>query len=292
MDTEVKYQGIVATAEQIAFVKELIASDPNQSRRRLSKRLCEAWGWVQPNGQLRDMVCRGFLLQLHRAGYIELPAKKHHPPNPLARRSKPAPISVDESPMEGSVAELGRLDIVQVRGTPAEKMFNSLIEEYHYLGYCHPVGEALKYIVVKKGRPIACFTFCSAPRHIGCRDRYIGWNQQQRKKNLHLIAYNQRFLIMPWVGIPNLASHLLGRIAREVSEEWQKLYNHGISLLTTFVDTERFCGGCYRASNWEYLGKTTGRGKNDQTNTQNRSIKAVWAYPLSKDFRRRLCGGE
>ena len=292
MDTEVKYQGIVATSEQIAYINELVAQEPQLSRWRLSKRLCEAWGWVQPNGQLRDMVCRGFLLKLDRAGYIKLPAKKHYPPNPLsAKRQRPASVAVDQSPVEATLKEVGRLDVVQVRGTPAEKLFNGLIEQHHYLGYCHPVGESLKYVVVNHGRPIACFAFASVPRHIACRDRFIGWNAEQRKKNLHLIASNHRFLILPWVRVRYLASHLLGRIATQLSEDWQKLYKHPIYLLTTFIDTERFQGSSYRAANWIYLGETTGRGKNDQTHKKNRSIKAVWVYPLAKDFRSRLCGG-
>ena len=138
-------------------------------------------------------------------------------------------------------------------------------------------------------RPIACFTWSSAPRHIGCRDRYIGWNKKQRERNLQLMAYNSRYLILPWVSSKSLASHLLGKMVKQISEDWQEIYHHPVYFLETFVDTERFKGTCYRAANWVYLGKTTGRGKNDQTNKANRSIKAVWGYGLVKDFRERLC---
>lgn len=294
MDGTISYRGRVVTEEDIGFIKELISVHRHVSRRGLSKKLCEAWNWVQPNGQLRDMVCRGLMLELHRGGHISLPEKKFTPNNPLAaHRSKPSWIEVDRSPLGCSVKTLGAVEIRQVRATPQEKLYNSLIEHHHYLGYCHPVGEQLKYVVyAHQGsveRPIACFAFSSAPRHIGCRDRFIGWNPEQRTNNLHLLAYNTRFLILPWVQVRYLASHLLSRMAKQVAHDWQDSYGHRIYLLTTFVDTERFTGSCYRAANWIYLGETTGRGKNDQTNKVNRSIKAVFGYPLGKDFRERLC---
>jgi hypothetical protein len=179
----------------------------------------------------------------------------------------------------------------QVRRTPSEKLFNSLIEQYHYLGYCHPVGEQLKYIVYFEQRPVACLAWSSAPRHIGCRDRFIGWPADARMRHIHLMAYNSRFLILPWLHVRFLASHLLGAMAKLISPHWQALYDHPIYYLETFIDKERFAGTCYKAANWLYLGDTTGRGKNDQTNKVNRSIKAVWGYPLCKDFRRRLNGG-
>jgi hypothetical protein len=199
---------------------------------------------------------------------------------------------VDRSPIDGSLKALGEVEIHPVRGTSREPLYNSLIEHHHYLRFCHPVGEQLKYVVLARQRPIACFAFSSAPRHIGCRDRFIGWNQEQRTRNLHLLAYNTRFLILPWVQIRFLASHLLARMAKRIAADWQDSYGHSLYLLTTFIDTERFTGSCYRAANWIYLGQTTGRGKNDQTNKVNRSIKAVFGYPLRKDFRARLCSGE
>lgn len=290
MDVLLRYRGKEITDEDIAFINRLIAAHPHDSRRALSKRLCEAWNWVQPNGRLRDMVCRSMMLQLHRVGLIGLPEKQHSPPNPLgAKRAKPAHVAVDQTPITGSVKSVGAFEIRRVRGTDEEKLYNGLIEQYHYLGYCHPVGEQLKYVVFADERPVACLAFSSAPRHIGCRDRFIGWSAEQRKGNILLVAYNTRFLILPWVRVSNLASHLLARTAKRVIEDWQTVYGHPIYLLTTFVDTERFAGTCYQAANWIYLGMTTGRGKNDQSGKANRSIKAVWAYPTVKDFRSRLC---
>lgn len=288
---QIKYQGRVATSEEIEFIRSLIADNPDESRRSLSKKLCEAWNWVQPNGRLRDMMCRGFMLQLHRAGLITLPEKKFTPNNPLSGgRKKPERVEVDQSPITGSVKELRPLEVRQVRWTDQEVLYAGLIEQHHYLGYCHPIGEHLKYVVFAHDRPVACFAFSSAPRHIGCRDRFIGWDQEQRKKNLHLMAYNTRFLLLPWVQVRFLASHLLGRMARVAAADWQRIYNHPIYFLETFVDTSRFVGSAYLAANWIFLGQTTGRGKNDQTNKPNRSIKAVWGYPLCADFRACLCG--
>ena len=288
---QIKYQGRAATSEEIEFIRSLIADNPDESRRSLSKKLCKAWNWVQPNGRLRDMLCRGFMLQLHRAGLITLPEKKFTPNNPLSGgRKKPELVEVDQSPITGSVKELRPLKVRQVRWTEQEVLYAGLIEQHHYLGYCHPIGEHLKYVVFAHDRPVACFAFSSAPRHIGCRDRFIGWDQEQRKKHLHLMAYNTRFLLLPWVQVRFLASHLLGRMARVAEEDWQRIYNHPIYFLETFIDTSRFVGSAYRAANWIFLGQTTGRGKNDQTNKPNRSIKAVWGYPLCADFRACLCG--
>jgi hypothetical protein len=266
----------------------LIAQHPGLSRRRLSQKLCEAWQWKQANGALRDMMCRGLLLLLHRAGEIELPPVRYIPPNPLAKREPPAPMLIDITPIRGSLSQLQPLDIQPVRRTPEEALFNSLMEQYHYLGYEQPVGEHLKYVVWAQGRPIACLAWSSAPRHLGSRDRFIGWSAEARRRNLRFLAYNTRFLILPWVEVPHLASHLLARVAKQLSQDWERLYHHPIYFVETFVDPERFRGTCYRAANWILLGRTTGRGKDDQTNRVNRSIKQVLGYALTPHFRELL----
>jgi len=285
------YRGRTVTEKDIVFINGLIAENPGDSRRLLSKKLCRAWNWIQPNGRLRDMVCRSLMLELHRAGHIRLPDKKCFPPNPLAQRKKPAPVDVDQRPLKTRLSDIRPLTFRQVRRSPDEKLFNSLIEQFHYLGYTHPVGEQLKYMVYAKGRPIACLAWSSAPRHIGVRDRFIGWSAELRKKHLHLIACNTRFVIFSWIQVPHLASHLLGRMVRILPGDWDRIYSHGLYYLETFVDTTRFAGTCYKAANWRRLGVTTGRGKNDQTNRPNRPVKAVWGYPLTRDFRSVLCGG-
>ncbi len=289
MKAVLTYRGKNVTQQDVASIRQLIAQNPEDSRRVLSQRLCQVWGWRQPNGALRDMVCRGLMLMLHRAGYIELPARRKNPLNPLVHRRKPAPVFVDSHPLRGPLSSILPLEIRQVRRTALEKLCDSLIEQYHYLGYCQPVGEHLKYLVFAHQRPVACMIYSSAPRHIGCRDRFISWPAAVRRQNIHLIAYQSRFLILPWVQVSYLASHLLGRMSKVLPTDWRRLYQHPVYFQETFVDLERFKGTCYKAANWLYLGKTTGRGKNDHTNRPNRSIKAVWGYPLCRDFRARLC---
>jgi hypothetical protein len=284
---ELKYRGRVFTAEDILYIRTLIDVHPGVSRRRLSQKLCEAWQWKQPNGALRDMVCRGLLLLLDRAGQIELPAVKFVPANPLVRRACPAPVQIDTRPLEGRIDQIP-LQFAQVRRTPEERLFNSLLEQYHYLKYQQPVGEHAKYLVWAQARPIACLAWSSAPRHLGSRDRYIGWSVEARRSNIRFIAYNTRFLILPWVRIENLASHILGRMAVRISGDWQQMYGHPIYFLETFVDPERFRGTCHRAANWVLLGKTTGRGKQSNSYVPNRSIKQILGYPLTKRFRELL----
>jgi hypothetical protein len=288
MQTNICYRHRVVTDSDVAFIRQLVAEHPESSRRDLSKKLCVAWNWVQANGALRDMVCRGLMLKLHREALIELPPVRREMRNPLARRSAPALVSVEAAALQASLAEIRPLEFRQVRRTPQEALFNSLIEHHHYLGYTQPVGEHLKYLVFARGRPIACMAFSSAPRHLGSRDRFIGWDKQARLKNIGLLAYNTRFLILPWVTVPHLASHILGRMARVLSADWQRLYGHPIYFVETFIDPARFRGTCYRAANWIYLGQTTGRGKDAPTHKPNRPIKQVLGYPLVKDFRQRL----
>ena len=285
MESILTYRGKTITTEHAVFIQNLIDQNPNDSRRALSRKLCRAWDWTQANGALCDMVCRGLMLALHRAEHIKLPAKKISPNNPLAKRRAPEKVTIHQWPIEKKLSAIKPLEFKQVRRSPAEKLFNSLLSEHHYLGYTHPVGEQLKYIVYAQGQPVACLAWSSAPRHIGCRDRFIGWNQTLRRANLHLMAYNSRFLLLPWVRVTHLASHILGQMSRILSKDWQAVYNHPIYYLETFVDKDRFAGTCYKAANWICLGDTTGRGKDDKTHQPNRSIKAVWGYPLNKKFK-------
>ena len=285
MDVQLTHRGRAITDADVVFIRDLIAAHPEASRRALSKKLCEAWNWVQPNGALRDMVCRGLMLALHRAGHIALPPQRFIPRNPLVRRVRPTPATVDTTPLCSALDAVRPLTFHQVRRTSREPLFNSLLEQYHDLGYTQPVGEHLKYLVTAQDRPIACLAWSSAPRHLGCRDRFIGWSSEARRKNIRFIAYNLRFLILPWVEVRHLASHLLGRMARVLARDWEQVYGHPIHFLETFVDPQQYRGTCYRAANWIFLGRTTGRGKDDQTNKPNRPIKDVLGYPLCRRFR-------
>lgn len=291
MDEGIRYRGRVFTERQIEDIRELIFRNPDKSRFFLSKELCRLWDWVQPNGTPKDMVCRSFLLKLHAEGHITLPPRKRVPTWLARRKKRSVRIEIDDSPCEVPLPVLLPFRILMVRRTPFEKLYRGLIDRYHYLGYTQPVGEHLEYIAFSGGRPFACIGWSSAPRHIGSRDRYLGWTKEERSANLHKIAINTRFLIVPWVRVPHLASHLLGQMARRISADWERVYSHPIVWLETFVDPERgFTGVCYKAANWAYLGLTTGRGKNDNSGKANRSLKYVFGYPLVKDFRESLYG--
>lgn len=292
MEAVLRYRGRAITHTDVEFIRALIAQRRDESRLRLSKSLCEAWNWRQENGQLRDMVARGLMLALHRRGHIELPPVRFTPPNPCgARRSAraaPQPVEVDRTPLCVSLRGLGPLSFCQVRRTPQEALFNWLLASEHYLGYTRPVGEHLKFMVYAGTRAVALFAWSSAARHLGPRDRYLGWLPQVRQQNLRFLAYNTRYLIPGWVQVPHLASHLLSRMTRMLSSEWEKVYGHPVYFAETFVDTTRHRGTCYRAANWTVLGRTQGRGKDDLTHKPNRTLKDVLGLPLVKDFRERL----
>jgi hypothetical protein len=282
------YRGRPITVTEVAFVRELIAARPPLSRRALSFAVCAAWQWTQPNGQPCDAVCRGLLLALHRAGHLVLPPPRWRTAKPWRPRTSAPPVTVDTTPLVASLHELRPLEIRQVRRSPDEGLFNGLLAQYHYLGYQQPVGAHLKYLVEAGGRPVACVAWGSPPRHLGPRDRYIGWPAEARRCNLRCLAYNTRFLIAPWVAVPHLASHILGRMTTRVPADWQRLFGHPIYFFETFIDPARFRGTCYRAANWRVLGRTTGRGHNARTMRPTRPVKEVLGYPLVPDFRARL----
>lgn len=288
MDALLTYRGRRITPADVTFVRALLAAQPHLSRRALSFAVCAAWQWRQPNGEPCDGICRGLLLGLHRAGHLVLPPPRWRTAKPWRPRTSAPPVLVDTSPLTASLRELCPLEICQVRRSADEGLFNGLLAQYHYLGYQQPVGAHLKYLVWGARRPLACVAWASAPRHLGPRDRFIGWSADARRRNLRFLAYNSRFLILPWVAVPHLASHVLGRMAALVPADWQRRYGHPIYFLETFIDPARFRGTCYRAANWRVLGCTTGRGHNAPTLRPTRPVKEVLGYPLVPDFRARL----
>ena len=291
MTETLTYRGRAITAADITFIRALIAAHSDLSRRALSFRVCGVWQWTQPNGTACDAICRGLLLWLHRAGHIELPPPQWTTGKLWRPRTSAPPVLIDTTPIETTLPAVGALTFHQVRRTPDEGLFNSLLAQYHYLGYQQPVGEHLKFLVVAGDRPVACLAWGSAPGVLGPRDRFIGWSAAARRRHIRLLAYNARFLILPWVRVPHLASHVLGRMAGLLAREWQRTYGHPIYWLETFVDPARFRGTCYRAANWIVLGRTTGRGHRARSKRQTRPIKEVLGYPLTPHFRERLTDG-
>ena len=290
MEPDLRYRGRAITATDVRSIRDLIAAAPGASRRALSFAVCAAWQWTQPNGTPCDAICRGLLLWLHRAGHIQLPTPQWVTQRPWRPRTSAPPVLIDQTPLQTTLRGLGPLAFHQVRRSADEPLFNSLLAQHHYLGYQQPVGEHLKYLVVAADRPVACVAWSSAPRHLGPRDRFIGWSAEARRRNIRGVAYNTRFLILPWVVVPHLASHVLGRMAAIVAQDWPRIYGHPLYFLETFIDPDRFRGTCYRAANWIVLGRTTGRGKNAPSKRPTRSIKEVLGYPLLPQFRERLRG--
>ena len=287
-DICLSFRGREIRAVDLAFLRQLIADHPGLSRRALSVRVCQAWNWTQPNGQLRDQVCRSLMLRLHREGHLELPAARSQPLNNAIRHRQVRSVSaVETTPIEGTLRALPPLEIRLARRAEGEDLFAQLLRDHHYLGYSRPVGEHLKYLVLAGPRPVACLGWGSAPLKLGLRDRLVGAPQEAYRHHLPLIAYNTRYLILPWVRVPHLASHLLGRVARRIARDWQELYGHPVVLLESFVDTERFAGTCYQAANWRCVGRSEGRGTKSKTGART-SIKELWVYPLARDFRAKL----
>lgn len=287
-DICLSFRGREIRAADLAFLRQLIADHPGLSRRALSVRVCQAWNWTQPNGQLRDQVCRSLMLRLHREGHLELPAPRSQPLNNAIRHRQVRSVSaVETTPIEGTLRSLPPLEIRLARRAEGEDLFAQLLRDHHYLGYSRPVGEHLKYLVLAGPRPVACLGWGSAPLKLGLRDRLVGAPQEAYRHHLQLIAYNTRYLILPWVRVPHLASHLLGRVARRIARDWQELYGHPVVLLESFVDTERFAGTCYQAANWRRVGRSEGRGTKSKTGART-SIKELWVYPLARDFRAKL----
>lgn len=287
-DICLSFRGREIRAADLAFLRQLIADHPGLSRRALSVRVCQAWNWTQPNGQLRDQVCRSLMLRLHREGHLELPAPRSQPLNNAIRHRQVRSVSaVETTPIEGTLRSLPPLEIRLARRAEGEDLFAQLLRDHHYLGYSRPVGEHLKYLVLAGPRPVACLGWGSAPLKLGLRDRLVGAPQEAYRHHLPLIAYNTRYLILPWVRVPHLASHLLGRVARRIARDWQDLYGHPVVLLESFVDTERFAGTCYQAANWRRVGRSEGRGTKSKTGART-SIKELWVYPLARDFRAKL----
>ena len=288
-DVLLSFRGREVRARDVAFLRELITQNPTLSRRALSAKVCEAWNWVQPNGQPRDMICRSLMLHLHRAGHIQLPAPRFVAINNAIRHRRVRAFeNLDTSPLECAFGQLGKVEIQQVRRREGEDLFNYLVKEYHYLGYSRPVGEHLKYLIRAGKRPIACMAWSSAPLQLNLRDTYIGAPKEAYRHNLHLIAYNSRYVILPWVRVLQLASHLLARVARRLSADWLECYHHPIHLLESFVDVERFKGTCYRAANWRCLGRSRGLGTKSKPDAPKTSVKELWVYPLTERLKEKL----
>lgn len=290
MKAEQVIQGRRLGPEDIGLVRHWLATEPYWNRSRLSRELCERWNWRNGAGRLKDMACRTLLLKLERRGQIRLPTRQR--PSPNARRNRLAiEVPCDRTPVECALGALQPVRIEPLGGShPDMALFRSLLQRHHYLGLRNCVGENLKYLARDRaGHPVGCLLFGAAAWKARARDEWIGWTVAQRERGLPHLANNTRFLVLPWVRVPHLASHLLGAVTRRLDADWRAKYGHGIEALETFVDRERFRGTCYRAAGWLHVGATTGRSRNDRKQTLSVPVKDIYMRPLFPDFRRRLC---
>jgi hypothetical protein len=289
MPTEPIIQGRRLSAEELVQIQTLLVEYPSWHRTRLSRELCARWGWHNDAGRPKDMACRSLLLKLQARGLLELPPRQRASVN-HRRNHRAAEVPHVVDPLYAELEALRPLSVAPAcPGSPEAGLFGFLLQRYHYLGHRNCVGENLKYLVRERhGRMVACLLFGSAAWQCQPRDAFIGWTPAARRRHLPRLTNNTRFLILPWVRVPHLASHILSRVTRRLSSDWQAKYGHPIHLLETFVERDRFAGTCYRAAGWIAVGTTTGRGRNGPGRAPQGPVKEVYLQPLSADFRRRL----
>jgi len=291
METIMVKQGREITPEDIQLIQQLLADNPSWGRTRLSKELCKLWQWRKSNGQIKDIACRSLLLKLEKEGSIILPARQIKWTRRSRKKRLIPSVTHFKEEVSGSLKTLMPLEIMRVIQPSCDNaLFECFLSRYHYLGYSRTVGESMKYLIRDcADRLLACILFGSAAWKIASRDTFIGWDRKVREKNLGYVTNNMRFLILPWVRVPHLASHILSRISRRISKDWMTRYGHPIYLLETFVDRSKFRGTCYKAASWILVGQTKGRTRNDRNNTVKVPLKDIYVYPLVKNFRRELC---
>ena len=273
----------------LLLIREILATEGRRGRTHVSRRLCEIWDWRQANGRFRQIACRDLLRQLQGKGLVQLPPRLSATRRPGYRNRVPR-LELVEAPLSGPLASIQEeIQVCRVEGGEREDWFKGLIGTYHYLGYRQAQGARVKYLALYRGRPVACLSFGPAAFHLEGRDRFIGWSAAQRRERLAWVVNNDRFLIVPWAGVPGLASWVLSRCLRRLRSDWQQLYSQDLALAETFVERERFSGAAYAAANWTCIGQSCGRGRNDRHRRRALPIKRIWVYPLRGDFRRVLC---
>lgn len=289
MDRDCVIQGRKIGAAELGCIQQLIAENPTFSRYKLSRTLCDLWDWRDPKGQLQDMAARSLLGKLQQRGWIALPARRRASPNRM-RHKRVVAVDHCSDPITGSIGPLLPLQVLELsQHRQCLPLLEWLLHQYHYLSYTSPVGLNLKYLVCdRRGRPLSCLLFGSAAWKCAVRDQFIGWNPNERAAHLQQITNNTRFLILPWVRVRHLASHVLSQVLQRLCQDWKCKYARPLHLVESFVDSSRFEGACYRAANWIDLGPTTGRTRQDRYNRIQLPPKQVLVYPLSRGFRQHL----
>jgi hypothetical protein len=257
-----------------------ISQHPQWSRKRLARQLCELWQWRDERGRLKDFAARSLLLKLEARRLLQLPPLQLH----KRRAPRPKATLPDWQPPAPWSAPLAQIRPVRVQplsaGSPAARRWAYYLDQYHYLGL-HVVGENLGYLATDvHGREVAALLFGAPAWRCAPRDQFLGWDEPSRRQHLHLLANNTRFLVLPWVRVPHLASHVLGQVARRIDADWHTKYGHGLQWLESFVERAHFAGSCYRAANWRCVGQTAGRSRQDRDHTRAVPLKDIYLYRL------------
>jgi len=277
-----RYCGRDFHPQELQQIRELIAEDSSRTRADLSRLVCKILHWYKADGGLKEMSCRVAMLRMQDDELIQLPPPRCKRPQ---SRIQFTTATEPKKKILTPVHYLPPLQLKPVIKRADSRLWNEFIHRYHYLGYKSLPGAQLRYFVVAEQQILALLGFGASAWQCAPRDRYIGWNHDQRKKNLHLIVNNARFLILPWVQSKNLASKILAQAAKRIPDDWQQRYAYRPVLMETFVEKERFSGTCYKAANWCYVGETKGRGKLGPAGKQSVPIKDIWLYPLKTDFK-------
>jgi hypothetical protein len=289
MSDPARYCGREFSPSQLQRVRRLIEDHPDASRARLSRLVCERLGWRRPDGRLKDMSCRVAMLRMQDDGLLKLPAPRNGNNNgkPYRRRTPQAePESCEVLVCAGKLVDL---QLHPVADRQQSLLWNEFIDRYHYLGYQPLRGDQLRYFACAGGRTLALLGFGAAVWKTAPRDKFIGWTPEQRRRQIHLVTNNIRFLILPWIRSRNLASRILSMAARRLADDWQRRYGYRPVLVETFVESHRFRGTCYKAANWLYLGETKGRGRLEVEHKARVPKKSIFVHPLARDFRLQLC---
>lgn len=283
----IQYSGKIFTEEDLNLIRKIIADNPAFSRSDIARKVCDQLNWRKPDGGLKDMRCRAVMIQMQKDNLIKLPKPRWKVTNKII--IKHSDRTDPQNEITSRVDLIGDIKLTIVKKRSVSSLWNEYIDRYHYLGFKKLAGAQMRYIAYANNKVIACLGFGASAWKTAPRDKFIGWSEDERKRNLHLIVNNNRFLILPWVKSKNLASKLLSMIARRLPDDWRERYNYEPALLETFVESQRFTGICYKAANWIYVGKTKGRGRYDVFHLACSPIKDILLLPIKRDFRKLLC---
>ncbi len=291
MNEAITCQGRRIHQSDLYWLRDLVQEHPDWSRHKITRHICSHWEWRTHSGQLKTFAARSMIDKLQLRGLLNLP-----PIRVAYRRNIPPPfpkgfIPPEATQVEASLNNLTPLSIhIPTPNSYDESCVGYYLSRYHYIGFNRTVGENIKYLVRdRSGRDLACLLFGSAAWKSAPRDAFVGWEPETRRENIIFMTNNTRFLILPWVRVPHLASHILGRVLRRIRQDWVDKYGHPVHMAETFVECDRFKGVCYKAANWLYVGQTKGRSRQDRYNDLCVPVKDIYLYPLSRNFRQALC---